>query len=344
MKAVKGINGSAQLLELPDPSMISQFVKVRTQFSVVSVGTELMMISNSGDANLGYSASGIVEEVGEGVTHVVPGQRVACYGVPAHREVLLVPKHLVVPVPDNVSQPEAAFVGIGAIAIHALRQANLSFGETVIIAGLGILGQVIARIAHAASYKVIGLELMEERCRILEQIGAKACRTPEELKLAIEADPACKGADAVLLCASNRKFSMMDDAIGWLRDRGRVVIVGDTGTDFDRDLLFMKEASVHISRAGGPGRYEDTYEQQGVDYPIGFVRWTEGRNMSEFIRLVAEKRLDIRSLITNECMIDDLPSMYKQCFDTPQASMGIVVRYYQPEPAQPAQSASFGTR
>lgn len=334
MKAVKGINGSAQLLELPNPEMIPQFVKVRTDYSVVSVGTELMMIQNNGDANLGYSASGIVMEVGEGVTHVVPGQRVACYGVPAHREFLLVPKYLVAPIPEGVTQQEAAFVGIGAIAIHALRQAELSFGETIIIAGLGILGQVIARIAHAASYRVIGLELMEERCRTLEAIGAIACRSRDELQRVVESDPSIIGADAVMLCASNRKYSMMDDAIGWLRDRGRVVIVGDTGTEFDRDLLFMKEASVHISRAGGPGRYEDTYEQRGVDYPIGYVRWTEGRNMGEFLRLMAQKRIDIQSLITNECALDDLPSMYQSCLEKPQKSMGIVVRYAKPDPAQ----------
>lgn len=338
MKAVKGINGSAQVLELPNPEMIPQFVKVKTEYSVVSVGTELMMITNNGDANLGYSASGIVMEIGEGVTHVIPGQRVACYGVPAHRELLLVPKHLVVPVPEGVTQEEAAFVGIGAIAIHALRQAQLSFGETIIIAGLGILGQVIARIAHAASYKVIGLELIEERCRTLEAIGAIACRTKEELQRAVESDPSCKGADAVMLCASNRKFSMIDDALGWLRDRGRVVIVGDTGTEFDRDLLFMKEASIHISRAGGPGRYEETYEQHGVDYPIGYVRWTEGRNMGEFLRLIAQKRIDIQSLITNECALEELPTMYQSCFEKPQKSMGIVVRYEQPNPAGVADS------
>lgn len=330
MKAVKGIHGAAQVLELPNPEMIPQFVLVKTDYSVVSVGTELLMIRSNEDANLGYSASGIVVDVGEGVTHIVRGQRVACYGVPAHREFLLVPKHLVAPVPDGVSQEEAAFVGIGAIAIHALRQADLRFGETMIIAGLGILGQVIAHIAHAACYRVIGLEPMEERRRMLESIGAMACRNQEELRRAIEASP--HGADAVMLCASNRDNSMMDDAIGWLRDRGRVVIVGDTGTAFNRDLLFMKEASIHISRAGGPGRYEDSYEQRGVDYPIGYVRWTEGRNMGEFLRLIAEKRIDIRSLITNECALDDLPSMYRSCLEEPHKSMGIVVRYANPEP------------
>ncbi|MFB6362806.1 zinc-binding alcohol dehydrogenase [Paenibacillus elgii] len=342
MRAVKGINGTAQVLELPNPEALPQFVKVRTDYSVVSVGTELLMIRSNEDANLGYSASGVVVEVGEGVTHVVPGQRVACYGVPAHREFLLVPKHLVVPVPEGVTQQEAAFVGIGAIAVHALRQAELRFGETIIVVGLGILGQAIAQIAHAACYRVIGLELMEERCRMLEAIGAIACRSQEELQKAIKSDPSCNGADAVMLCASSRKNSMVDDAISWLRDRGRVVIVGDTGTEFDRDLLFMKEASIHISRAGGPGRYEETYEQQGVDYPIGYVRWTEGRNMGEFLRLIAEKRIDMQSLITHECELDELPAMYRSCLEKPQESMGIVVRYDGPGSAQVTDSLDKG--
>ncbi|MBP1995575.1 zinc-dependent alcohol dehydrogenase [Paenibacillus eucommiae] len=327
MRAVKGLKGSAHVVELPDPVVQPQFVKVKTDYSAVSVGTELLMIRVNEDADLGYSASGIVEEVGEGVTHVVPGQRVACYGVPTHRQFLHVPKHLVVPIPDGVRAEEAAFVGIGAIAIHALRQADLNFGETIIVVGLGILGQIIASIAHASNYRVIGLEPIEERCLMLESIGATACRTKEELQAAIESDPFCKGADAVLLCASNREHSMIDDAIDWLRDRGRVVIVGDTGTEFNRDLLFMKEASIHISRAGGPGRYEYAYEKQGIDYPIGYVRWTEGRNMYEFLRMLADKRIDMKLLIRNECALEDLPAMYLKCSEMPQQMMGIVVNY-----------------
>ncbi|MBO9605891.1 MAG: zinc-binding alcohol dehydrogenase [Paenibacillaceae bacterium] len=328
MKAVKGRNGTAELVELPVPEVLPQHVLVKTDVSAVSVGTELMMIRVNGEANLGYSATGTVAQIGEGVTHVAPGQRVACYGVPTHREYLLVPKHLTVPVPDGVSPEEAAFAGIGAIAVHAVRQANLAFGETMIVAGLGILGQVIARIAHAACYRVIGLELMEERCRMLEAAGITACSNEEELRRALEAgDPAVKGADAVLLCASDRKRSMVDQALGWLRDRGRVVVVGDTGTEFDRDLLFMKEASIHISRAGGPGRYEESYEKQGVDYPVGYVRWTEGRNVGEYLRLAAEKRIDMRQLITGECSLADLPAMYGSLASAPQQSMGVVVRH-----------------
>ncbi|MNI16110.1 alcohol dehydrogenase [compost metagenome] len=327
MKVVKCHNGTSELVELPIPEMKPHHVRVKNDFSAVSVGTELMMIRNLSDAGLGYSSTGVVVEIGEGVTHVVPGQRVACYGVPCHREYVLAPKHLVAPVPVGVDPREAAFVGIGAIAVHALRQADLRFGETVIVAGLGVLGQVIARIAHAASYRVIGLELMEERCLLLEKEGVKVYRSEEEMKQALSADPSIQGADAVLLCASNREHSMIDSALSWLRDRGRIVIVGDTGTEFNRDLLFNKEATIHISRAGGPGRYEDTYEQQGVDYPIGYVRWTEGRNMEEFLRLIAEKRMNIKPLIMNECKLDLLPEMYLSYVNSPEQMMGVIVTY-----------------
>lgn len=328
MRAIKSRNGTAVIVDLPEPQIRPQYVKVKITYSSVSVGTELLMIRTNPDAFLGYSAAGIVTEVGEGVEHVRPGQRVACYGTPAHRELMLSPKHLTVPVPDTVSDEEAAFSGIGAIAVHALRQADLRFGETVIVAGAGILGQIIAKIAYASNYQVIGLEPLEERRTVLKASGLiHVCRDGSELQSSLAAATDGKGADAVLICASSRQDSLIDDALRWLRDRGKVVIVGDTGCSFDRDLLFAKEASVLISRAGGPGRYEADYEQLGFDYPVGYVRWTEGRNMADFLRMVEERRIDIRSLITDRIMSDELPDLYVRCQQKPQHMMGVVVRF-----------------
>lgn len=329
MQAIKSQNGTAEVVDLPEPEIKAQHVKVRIDYSSVSIGTELLMIRTNPGAPLGYSATGIVMEVGEGVTHVAPGQRVACYGSPAHREIMLSPKHLTVPVPDGVAPEEAAFAGLGAIAVHALRQAELKFGETVLVVGVGILGQIIARIAHASNYQVIGLEPFAERRSLLVSVGIRhACKNGEEVAAALrETTAAGGGADAVLVCASDRRASLIDEALGWLRDRGRVVIVGDTGTAFDRDLLFAKEASVHISRAGGPGRYEPDYEQLGVDYPIGYVRWTEGRNVQDFLRMLQEKRIDIRSLISDRVSYRELPELYRQYASAPQNRMGIVVRF-----------------
>jgi len=327
MKAIKSLNGEAVFAELPEPDIKPQHVKVRIDYSSVSVGTELLMLRNGSEAFLGYSATGTVLEVGEGVAHVRPGQRVACYGTPAHREVMLSPKYLTVPVPEGVTAEEAAFSGIGAICIHALRQATLQFGETVVILGAGILGQIIARVAHACNYRVIALEPVKERRDMLAAAGiSRVCANEEEMEAALEGTTAGgKGADAVLICASIRSESLINQGIRFLRDRGSVVIVGDTGCEFDRDLLFGKEASVHISRAGGPGRYDPDYERAGFDYPIGYVRWTEGRNIEEYLRMVAEKRIDIRSLITDRLTFEELPGFYKRIRENPRPTMGVTV-------------------
>lgn len=330
MRAIKSRNGTAVVVDMPEPQIMPQYVKVKIQYSSVSIGTELLMIRTNPEAALGYSAAGVVLQVGEGVTHVQPGDRVACYGTPAHREVMLSPKHLAVKIPEGVSMQEAAFSGIGAIAIHALRQAELTFGETVIVQGVGILGQIIAAIAHASNYRVMGLDPIQERREQLFSAGIKhAYKDQGEVAAALKsATIGGKGVDAVLVCASNRSHSHIDTAISWLRDRGKIVVVGDTGCDFDRDLLFAKEASVHISRAGGPGRYESDYEQLGFDYPIGYVRWTEGRNIGDFLRMIEEKRIDIGSLITNEVAFEALPELYERYEREPNKMLGIVVRFY----------------
>lgn len=328
MRAIKTRNGAAVFVNLPEPDIKPQFVKVKISRSSVSIGTELLMIRGNSEASLGYSATGVVLEVGEGVTHVSPGQRVACYGTPAHREIMLSPKHLTVPVPDGVTDAEAAFCGIGAIAVHALRQADLRFGETVVVTGLGILGQIIARIAHAANFQVVGLEPFTERRNRLIAAGIPHVYGDQaEMKAALDTLTDTKGADAILVCASNRKDNLIDSSIEVLRDRGKVVIVGDTGSGFDRDLLFGKEASIHISRAGGPGRYESDYEQLGIDYPIGYVRWTEGRNIQEFLRMIQEKRIEIQSLVSDVVAFDDLPELYVRYEREPQNKMGIIVRF-----------------
>lgn len=330
MRAIKSRNGAAVVVDLPEPEIKPQYVKVKIQYSSVSIGTELLMIRTNPEAALGYSAAGVVIQVGEGVTHVKPGDRVACYGTPAHREIMLSPKHLAVKIPDGVSMQEAAFSGIGAIAIHALRQADLTFGESVVVQGVGILGQIIAAIAHASNFRVIGLDPIAERREKLLEAGIRyAFGSADEIGTALKtATIGGKGADAVLVCASNRSHSHIDTAIGWLRDRGKIVVVGDTGCDFNRDLLFAKEASVHISRAGGPGRYEADYEQHGFDYPIGYIRWTEGRNIGDFLRMIDEKRIDIASLITDEVSFEALPELYERYEREPNKMLGIVVRFH----------------
>lgn len=257
------------------------------------------------------------------------GQRVAIYGVPSHAEYSAVPKNLAVPVPSNVEAEQAAFAGLGAIAIHALRQADLRFGEFTVVAGLGMLGQLIAMIADAAANLVFAIDLLESRCHRLIEVkpACLASTLAEELGEKIQARTQGAGVDCVLLCAGTKTDSLIDQGIEWLRDRGKIVIVGMPNPTFTRNKLFAKEAEIVISRAGGPGRYDPAYEQEGFDYPLGYVRWTEGRNTAEFIRLLVEKRLDIGPLVSHTFAFQDIAQAYQACMDNPEQAMGILIRY-----------------
>ncbi|SDJ25715.1 zinc-dependent alcohol dehydrogenase [Salimicrobium halophilum] len=264
-------------------------VRVRTTYSAISPGSEMGLIgvSNGQKLDLGYSAAGLVTAVGEGVSSLREGDRVACYGAPyvKHGECLQVPVTLCSKVPQGVLMKEAAFGGIGAIAIHALRTARLQFGERVVVAGLGLLGQMIAMIAEAAAYDVICYDVNVKRVKEAEKGGLKAFRSSKKLE-GIEAD-------AVLLCAGGKQSTLTQDSPDWIRNRGKIVIVGDIEPEYPRAKIFKKEAELLISRAGGPGRYDVTYEQDAIDYPIEYVRWTEGRNVGEFLRLLATGKIEI---------------------------------------------------
>lgn len=331
MRAVVSTDGVVHTVEKEAPVLQPHFVLVDTVYSAISPGTEMSMQKNvQGPFALGYSAAGIVREVGEGVSHLRPGDRVACYGAPfvKHASLLAVPKHLAAPLPPQVSLREASFAGLGAIAIHALRQAQLQFGERVVVVGLGILGQIIAQVAHAAAYTVIGYDLLPERCAMLRQAGIEAVYAdPQELEAAIRKLTNGEGADAVLLCAGGSATDLIDKSLGWLRDRGKVVIVGDLKMEFDRERMFTKEAEVLISRAGGPGRYARDYEVGGFDYPLGYVRWTEGRNVAEYVRLLAAGRIRVEPLISAELPMEKADIAYARYKQSPKDTIGVVLRY-----------------
>lgn len=304
MKAVATQSGTIIIAEVEPKELEYGHVRIRTEYSAISPGTELSMVNCSSDSRilLGYSAVGIVEQVGDGVSHDLVGQRVACYGAPYvyHAEWLTVPTNLIALVPDKVDPKEAAFGGLGAIAVHALRVADLRFGESAVIVGLGTLGHLIAQIAHAAAYRTVALDMDARRAEMLRQHGLDhvyADQNQMELELSEAVGEA--GADAVLLCVSGSGEEVTNSALTWIRDRGKVVIVGDLSMSYSRELMFQKEAQVLISRAGGPGRYDKQYEQENRDYPIGHVRWTEGRNLEAYIRLLADGRISMKKLITH---------------------------------------------
>jgi len=332
MKSVVCHDRQVKVVERERPVVKPNYVLLRTSYSMISPGTELTSIRRSGAAHspLGYSAAGIAIEVGEGVDHIQVGQQVACYGAPYvnHSEFLSVPKHLVAPVPDQVGLKAASAAGLGAIAIHALRQSGLVFGECAVVVGLGIIGQLLARIAHAAAMKVIAVDRIEERRNALRDVGGIAvCSDVSELAETVRRVTGGIGADAVFHCAAGRQKELLDGSFDWIRDRGKIVIVGDMVMEYTRSQMFKKEADVIISRAGGPGRYDVEYERECRDYPVGYVRWTEGRNTAEYIRLLSEGLISVDALITRQASLADAAGMYADFADRPQHILGAVISY-----------------
>ncbi|MCJ8009089.1 zinc-binding alcohol dehydrogenase [Lederbergia wuyishanensis] len=313
MKSIVASNKKVKIIETKIPEIKTSYVLIKTLYSAISPGTELGMIENSADKEyaIGYSAVGTVVDFAETCEGFQKGDIVACYGAPYvhHAEYLLVPKTLCAKVPENVSTEEASLCGLGAIAIHALRIANLQFGETVVVVGLGVLGQLIAKIADAAAYNVIAYDLSDERSEMLENIASFS--TIENMENALYQSTNNHGADAVLLCAGGKRSVLTKQCLGWIRNKGKVVIVGDIEPDFPRDLMFGKEAQILISRAGGPGRYDKIYEQQAIDYPYGFIRWTEGRNIGEYLRLVNEKRIDVQPFIKEKVFFSEATEVFE---------------------------------
>ncbi|WJH35933.1 zinc-binding alcohol dehydrogenase [Paenibacillus sp. CC-CFT747] len=330
MRAAAAQNGKIVMITMPEPDLPAGHVLIRTEYSAVSPGTELTMTKRSGDVpvGLGYSAVGIVEKLGEGVTGLEPGQRVACYGAPyvKHAELLAVPSNLTALVPAHVKPEEAAFAGLGAIAIHALRTADLRFGESAVVVGLGILGNLIAQIADASAVVTLGLDLSAERAAKLGEVARVAAfASQDELEAALPAATGGFGADSILLCAGGPGMELINRSFQWIRDRGKVVIVGDLTTEYTRSAMFGKEAQVLISRAGGPGRYDAGYERENRDYPIGYVRWTEGRNTREYIRLLAEGRINVAPLVSGIYRIEEAEAAYEG-YRQP-TTMGTLFRY-----------------
>jgi len=329
LKSIVASNKKVKIIEEEIPSIKPSHILIKTLYSAISPGTELSMIENSGGKEyaIGYSAVGTVVECGEDVEGLEKGGIVACYGAPyvRHSEYLLVPKTLCSKVPNQVSAEEASLCGLGAIAIHAIRIANLQFGETVVVAGLGVLGQLIAKIADAAAYNVIAYDISEDRTRMLEKVASFS--SIENMETALYQSTNNYGADAVLLCAGGKRSILTKQSLGWIRNKGKVVIVGDIEPDFPRDLMFGKEAQILISRAGGPGRYDKIYEQQAIDYPYGYIRWTEGRNIGEYLRLVDEKRIDVQPFIKEKVLLRDVPAVFESLLNKNSTTLTKLIDY-----------------
>ena len=280
---------------------------------------------------LGYSAAGIVTAVGKGVTEFAPGDRVACAGVgfASHAEVLSVPKNLCVALSAKVSFEEGAFGTLGAIALQGVRLAAPTLGESMVVMGLGLVGQLTVQLLKANGCRVFGIDLEQSRVDLARQLGADAgVVSSDETKRAVMEWTEGRGADAVLITTATESNQPIDLAGEISRMKGRVVVVGTTGLTLPRASYFSRELSVQISMSYGPGRYDPDYEQRGNDYPLGYVRWTEKRNIETFLNLVAEQRIKTDPLVTHCFEIDEAERAYELLVgESSEPYLGVLLRY-----------------
>lgn len=264
-------------------------------------------------SSLGYSCSGIVMAAGEGVHEFQPGDRVACGGggYATHSAINFVPKKLAVKVPHTVGLDAAALTTIGAIAMQGLRQATAGFGETVAVIGAGLVGVLTIQLAKAAGCRVIAIDLDPERVERAVKFGADLGLQSNDNRAALAVKEFTYfGADVVIITAATHSSEPIELAAAIARDRGRIVIVGDVGLGVSRSNVYMKELSVTLSRSYGPGRYDVDYEEGGMDYPVGYVRWTENRNMEAFVNFLAARRIDVAALIEKRYPVEEADHAY----------------------------------
>lgn len=341
-------NGNTILEEVPAPQIRKGCVLIKTHRSLVSLGTEKMLVE-FGKGNLiskarqqpekvkqvldkiktegliptleavfnkldeplplGYCNAGEVIAVGEGVSEFSIGDRVASNG--HHAEIVCVLKNLVARIPDNVSYEEASFTVIGSIGLQGIRLANPTLGETVVVIGLGLIGLITAELLLANGCNVIGFDFDDKKVELAKgkEISAFNAASTDPVKT-VESLTQDIGCDAVIITASTKSNDVISQAANMCRKRGRVVLVGVIGLDINRNDFYKKEISFQVSCSYGPGRYEESYEQKGIDYPIGFVRWTEKRNFETILAALSKGRLTVSSLITESVKLTDYMKIY----------------------------------
>jgi len=263
---------------------------------------------------LGYSLSGIVVRVGKNVRDLVIGDRVACAGEgkACHAEYAAVPRNLAVKVPEEVDMSEAAFTTLGAIALHGFRTSGSHIGEVVGVIGAGLVGNLTIQVACAAGCTVVAIDQRNDRLELAKQSGATIAMSPTDPLLVskVQNITSGRGLDTVIICAATESSEPVNLAAKLLRDKGVVTIVGRVGMKFERKDYYQKEIEIRMSRSLGPGRYDQTYEEKSVDYPIGYVRWTLNRNMEGFLQLLKYKKLNLPLLVASRVPIDKAPEAY----------------------------------
>lgn len=342
-------SGETILEQVPAPAIRSGHVLIQTSRSLVSLGTEKMLVefgkgsliakakaqpdkvkqvlekvqtdglmptleavfNKLGEPlPLGYCNVGRVVAVGAGVTEFKVNDRVASNG--AHAEMVCVPKNLCAKIPDGVSDEAAAFTVIGSIGLQGIRLLNPTFGETVVVVGLGLIGLISAQILKANGCRVIGFDFDQTKVDLAIELGVIAvnpAKGTDQIKF-VEEQTEGVGADAVLITASAKSNEIISQSARMTRQRGRIVLVGVVGLDISRADFYEKELSFQVSCSYGPGRYDEAYESKGQDYPLGFVRWTEKRNFEAILKAIESEQIDVGSLITERTQLADYNMIY----------------------------------
>lgn len=339
--------GETSLEEIPVPVVRPGTLLIRTTHSLVSLGTERMLVE-FGKANLvqkarqqpekvrmvldkvraegllptldavfnkleqplplGYCNAGVVVEVGDGVSDFSVGDRVASNG--AHAEYVCVPQNLVALIPEQVSNEEAAFTVMGAIGLQGIRLANPTLGETVVVMGLGLIGLLTAQLLKANGCRVVGVDIDDEKLSIAKNFGINTFNSGQGDVVKYVESQTNGGADAVLITASAKTNDIISQSARMSRKRGRIVLIGVIGLELSRAEFYEKELSFQVSCSYGPGRYDESYEQQGKDYPLPFVRWTEKRNFEAVLHAIASGSLNVKSLVTEQVELGKYDTIY----------------------------------
>jgi predicted dehydrogenase/threonine dehydrogenase-like Zn-dependent dehydrogenase len=369
-------SGELTVLDVPAPVCRPGGVLVRSLFSLISTGTEMMKLTEAkmslvGKARarpdqvrkvvdsvtqqgavatykkvmnrldsytpLGYSLCGVVVEAGRGAEEFRVGQLVAAAGneYALHAEYNWIPVNLCVPVPQGVLPEHAAFSTVGAIAMHGVRRAEAQLGDTACVIGLGLVGQLVVRLLVASGIRVVGLDVIEDRCRLAEKAGAALCAAPtdkgmESLQQALAEISDGRGADHIFLAAGGSSNGPVETAARLARDRARVIDIGKTRLDLPWNAYYDKELDVRFSRSYGPGRYDERYELEGIDYPAGYIRWTERRNLECFLDLIARAEIEVESLVSGVFPIEQATTVYRDLASGSLAAVGVLLEYPAP--------------
>jgi predicted dehydrogenase/threonine dehydrogenase-like Zn-dependent dehydrogenase len=311
------------------PDLVRQVIK-KARTEGVSQAARAVKARLDDDVPLGYSAAGIAVEVGEAVAGIAPGQLVATGGAGKanHAEFQAVPGLLCAAVPEGVAPDDAAFATVASVALHGLRLADVGPGAKVVVIGLGLMGQLALRLAHASGCDVAGIDVAELQIERARQSGALGLQEAgEDTTKAVVEWSRGRGADAVLVMAATQSSSAMARTPELCRDRANVVVVGDVGLELDRRPFYERELTLRFARSYGPGRHERSYEEWGVDYPAGMVRWTEGRNLEAVLDLLSAGRLSVTDLVTHRFDIADAADAYQLVETRSEPFVGIAFTY-----------------